>query len=78
MRGVQGTDHREANRPRDVLGTELVESQVKAYNCISLAYHPFVYLKRAASNCLKLGVINKRITTCFIQIIKLDILRTLL
>ena len=36
MRGVQGTDHREANRPRDVLGTELVESQVKAYNCICI------------------------------------------
>ena len=25
--------------------------------------YPFVYLKRTASNCLKLGVINKRITT---------------
>jgi len=32
VRGVQGTDHREANRPRDVPGTELVESQVKTYH----------------------------------------------
>ena len=36
MRGVQGTDHREATRPRDVPGTELVESQVKADNCICI------------------------------------------
>ena len=36
---------------------------------VCLCLYPFVYLKRAASGCLKLEVINKRIKTCFIQII---------